>query len=298
MIPILTFSIIAFGLVFLAGIRDSARDPRLTVLLLFLLAVFPVLVAVLPKYGIFPSVARVTGGAGLPWGRIFLAIWAMGFAGTVGRLIWAILALQRWRGRSVEVARVAGVAVCEMERLHGPMAAGVFHRVIFVPTSWHTWTEEIRRVVLQHELAHHRRRDPLCRLLVELVLAVYWYHPLVHWMARRFVIQCEYACDTRVLRDGIDPKIYARVLCDFAEQRAFSPLALPMAEISALESRVTRMLKPARGHGGKVLLALGGVGVLAACSISMIDRKSEVHTPESRIETQLRFSANPFPGER
>ncbi len=298
MIPILTFSIIATALVFLAGMRDTARDPRLTVLLMCLLAVFPALVVLLPKFSIFPAAAGVVGDAGFPWGGILLGIWALGFAVAVGRLMWAVLALQRWRSRAVELTHVQGVAICELEGLRGPMAAGVFHPVIFVPTSWNAWTEEVRRVVLKHELAHHRRRDPLWRLLAELAQAVHWYHPLVRWMARRFIIQCEYACDALVLREGIDAKTYARVLCDFAEERASSPLALPMAESSSLESRVRRMLKPAGGNSGKVLLALGGLGVLAACSLSMIGREVGAHAPESQTEVQLRFSADPFPGER
>ena len=298
MIPIITFSIIAVGLVFLAGIRDTARDPRLTVLLLCLLAVFPALVVLLPKFEFFPAAASVSGNAGFPWGKILLGIWACGFALALGRLIRAVVALQRWRNRAVEVARVEGVAICELEGLRGPMAAGVFHRIIFVPTAWSAWPGEIRQVVLEHELAHHRRRDPLWRLLAELAQAVHWYHPLVRWMARRFIIQCEYACDALVLRQGIDAETYARVLCDFAEERAFSPLTLPMAQRSSLESRVRRMLKPTGGYSGKVLLALGGIGVLAACSLSMIGREASAHTPESEIETQLRFSADPFPGER
>ena len=297
MIPILIFSIIAAGLVFLAGRKDAARDPRLTVLLLVLLAAFPLLAAMLPKIGILPAATGTAGEAGFPWGRILLAVWALGFSLSMIRLARAALGLRRWRKCSVEVDRVAGVAVCELEDLRGPVAAGVFHPVVFVPASWRAWPEESRNVVLAHELAHHRRRDPLWRLLAELACAVHWYHPLIRWMARRFIMQCEYACDAMVLRGGIDAKAYARVLCDFAEERSFSPLALSMAETSSLESRVRRMLMPARGFNGRTLLAFGGLGLVAACSLSMIGREAENDAPVPAEEVQLRLTADPFPGE-
>lgn len=76
-------------------------------------------------------------------------------------------------------------------------------------------------------------------------------------MARRFMLQCEFACDAIVLEKGIDAKNYANVLCDFAEERSTSRLALSIAETSSLEARVRRRLVPASGFSNKALLALG-----------------------------------------
>jgi len=297
MISAITFSIISAGLVFLAGRKDAARDPRLTVLLLILSAAFPVLAALLPKIGVLPAAAYPAGEVGFPWWKLLLTVWALGFAVALARLLAAAGILQQWRRRAVEVGRVDGVAICELEGLRGPVAAGLFNRVVFVPSSWSTWTEESRRLVLEHELAHHRRRDPRWLLFAQLACAVHWYHPLVHWMARRFTLQCEFACDALVLRKGIDAKAYARLLCDFAEKRPSSPLALAMAETASLESRVSRMLRPACQVSGKVLLVLGGFGLLAACSLAMIGRESAKHAPLPAEEIRLRLTADPFPGE-
>ncbi len=297
MIPLITFSIIAAGLVFLAGRKDAARDPRLTVLLLALSAAFPLMLGTMPKFEILPATEGSAAEAGFSWGKALLATWAVGFSFSIARLGLAAMVLRRWKNRSVIVDRVANVEIRELQDLRSPMAAGVLNPVVFVPTSWREWPEESRRAVLEHELAHHRRRDPLWRLLVELVCAVHWYHPLVRWMARRFLMQCEYACDAMVLREGIDAKTYANVLCDFAEERSFSPLALPMAENSSLESRVMRMLKPAGTVGTAMVLALGGFGLLVACALSMIGREPGNAAPVPAAEVQLRLTADPFPGE-
>jgi hypothetical protein len=47
MIPLLLFPVLAAGVVWLAGRRDPARDPRLTTLSLCLLALFPLLMLLL-----------------------------------------------------------------------------------------------------------------------------------------------------------------------------------------------------------------------------------------------------------
>jgi len=297
MIPAITFSIVAAALVFLAGRKDMARDPRLTVALLVLSAAFPIIATMMPKLGILPAPGGMVGDAGFPIRNIFVGIWAVGFMMAAGRLIVAAMELRRWRKYSVEVDLVNGVKIYKLEGLRGPMAAGVFKPVVFVPASWSEWPEESRRVVLEHELAHHRRRDPLWRLLAELACAVHWYNPLVRWMVRRFKMQCEYACDEMVLGTGIDAKMYARVLCDYAEPRSLSPLAISLVERSALESRVRRMLMPARGSNVRALFMLGGLGLVAACSLAMIGEDAVKDAPVSAAEIQIRLTADPFPGE-
>lgn len=294
---VITFSIVAAGLVFLAGRKDAARDPRLTVLLLVLSAAFPLMLWVMPKLAVLPVAGGTAVAAGLPWGEVLLVVWALGFTLATARLAFAAVVLQRWRNHSVIVEHRGGVEIRELTGLQGPVAAGVFRPVVFVPSTWREWSEQSRRVVLEHELAHHRRRDPLWRLLVELACAVHWYQPLVRWMARRFILQCEYACDAMVLRDGVDAKTYAGVLCDFAEKRPFSPLALPMAETSSLESRVRQLLKPTGTLGAPALLALCGVGLIAACSLSIIDWERSTTAPVPSGEVRLRLTADPFPGE-
>lgn len=297
MIPALTFSIISAALVFLAGRKDAARDPRLTVLLLIMLGAFPLMAAVLPEIRVLPSHDGTVSTPGVSWIDYLPAIWAAGFVLAAIRLLHAIAVLHRWKKQAKEVDRIDGVAICELPGLQSPVAAGLWNPVIFVPASWHAWPAGHKRIVLAHELAHHTRRDPLWRLLAELACAVHWYHPLAHWMKRRFIMQCEYACDARVLDKGIDPKAYASVLCDFASQCSPSPLAPAMAETNSLESRVCRMLKPPGSFSARALTLLALLGVLTACSLSMLGRKHQNPAAIPAAEIELRWSANPFPAE-
>jgi len=146
-------------------------------------------------------------------------------------------------------------------------------------------------------MAHHHRRDPLWRLLAEIARAIHWYHPLVHWMARRLEMQCEFACDAAVLQKGADVKSYAGVLCDFATNRPLPALALAMASAHSLESRVVRMLSPSGVAGTSMLLVLACAGFGAACLLAIIGRGNGLPQGVSAEEVEIRWAANPFPAE-
>ena len=285
LIAILAFPFVAAALVLLAGRKDAARDPRLTLVLLALLVFLPLIGMALPKVEVLPA------AAGYPWMRILSGMWALGFLVALGRLAFAAMLISGWRKESEFLGEADGVTIRVLKGLRGPVAAGILRKTVFVPGDWEKWPEQSRRIVLAHELAHHRRRDPLWRFLVELVRAVHWWNPLVHWMVRRFVLQCECACDESVLRHGADARDYALVLCDCAEKDAGGTFALAMADGSFLETRVARILSRKSKCGRLVLAALVGIGIMAACGLAMLGRKAD------RTEVELRFSANPFPGE-
>ncbi|QTN33283.1 M56 family metallopeptidase [Akkermansiaceae bacterium] len=291
MIATLAFSLIAAGLVLLAGRRDAARDPRLTLFLLILMALLPVMAASLPKVGLLP--AANPSVAHFPWGKILIAVWVAGSAIFLARLAIAAAGLARWRNRSVMVDVIDGVQILEVDGLRGPVASGVLRKAVFVPQGWADWNASERGIVLRHELSHHERRDPLWRLCAELARAALWWNPLAHWMANRFHLQCEFACDEAVVREGTDAKTYARLLCGVADKQLHAPLALAMANPSSLQRRVVRMLTPCPRSGIFALAILGTLGAGAAFALSVAGPKA---FPASEVE--LRLSADPFPGEK
>ena len=295
MIAMLLFSVVCVLLVLAAGRGDAARDPRFTGLLLVMLTLFP-LSLWLPKVAVVP-VGDVAGVAsGFPWRSWLGGIWAMGAAIRALRLGLAVRALSGWRGRSRRVGWENGVEVRSLEGLAGPVASGVLRSVIFVPSGWSFWSEETRKMILEHELAHHRRRDPLWRWIAEIACIIHGGNPLVVWISRRMTMQSEYACDALVLRNGMRPDAYARLLCDFAQDRSPSGPVLAMALRSSLEFRVRRMMKPQRDRGSAPLLVLIVLGVLAGGGLALIGLTAGSDDAVLREDAELRGSANPFPG--
>ena len=296
MIAMLIFSGVAAVLVYLAGRNDKACDPRLTVLALVLLAVFPVLLVFLPKFAVLPARVATVGSSGFPWMDALLLLWGAGFLTMALRLGCAAWGISKWRRNSSLLERVDGVEIRRLPGLKGPVAAGVIRPVVFVPEEWNGWSDETRRIVLDHELAHHRRCDPLWRWIAGVACVVNGGNPLVIWMVRRLTIQCEFACDAMVLQKGVAVRAYANLLCDFAESQPPSGPMLAMATSSTLESRVRRLLNPHPPKGTAGLMVLSVLILTLAAALPMLGPGEIAPAPVSRDEVRTRWAADPFPG--
>lgn len=293
------FPLVAAAAVWLAGRRDAACDPRLTNVALVAVLVFPWVAQWVPKVWELPGGAvAAAGGAAPAWlgglGSLLAGVWLLGAGVGVARILLAARALRGWRADSRLLGMYRGVEVRELARLGGPVAAGVLRRMILVPAAWHGWSESERTMVLLHEHAHHQRRDPLWRLVGEVVVALHWYHPLVRWMQKRWIAQCEYACDARVVSNGVAASKYAGLLCDLASSGGGRQLGLAMASREGLETRVRRLMgtPPQRRRTTVVLGVLGFLGVALMLALCGAPGRPVALDPES----QLRWSANPFPG--
>jgi beta-lactamase regulating signal transducer with metallopeptidase domain len=293
---VLLFSLLAAGLVWLAGRKDDARDPRLTLWVLLLLAGFPLL-SVLPKVeveGLPADPAVFTRW--LPW------IWAAGALLFSLRLVVALAQLIRWRHRSTPVTD-PGYAIHRPEirvlpGLQGPIATGVFRPLILVPETWNQWPPSLKQTVIAHETAHHQRHDPLWRAVAAITCTLHWFNPLVWWMSSRLADQCEYACDERVVEEGIQPGDYARNLCDAASVCRAPATTLAMAHRPGLESRIRRMMSAP----GVVSRRAPILAITAACTcaagLAMVERKPSDWIPAIPAdEIQTRLRANPFPAD-
>jgi TonB family protein len=126
------------------------------------------------------------------------------------------------------------------------MTWGVLRHTVLLPSVAENWTEERRRLVLAHELAHVKRRDGVTQILVQLVSAAYWFHPLVWYAAHRIRVEREHACDDHVLRLGAAAPDYAEHLVQITRcirsDRSLSFAAVSMAQPSELETRVVSIL--------------------------------------------------------
>lgn len=290
MIALLIFSLFAFGVVAFAGRKDQALDPKLTTAVLLLLAAFPLFIQAMPKVAVFPQSAV----AGRGWAMAVLAVWTIGFLVSVVRLCWTSLIVARWRKRSVDHGNVEDIEIRLLPSIRSPMAAGVFRKIIFLPVDWSDWEERKREWALAHEISHHHRKDPLRRWIAGFAVAVNWFNPLVRWIVRRLLIQCEYACDEAVLKQGGDRKSYASLLCDLAEEKPPKGGALAMSERSGLESRVRRIMLRRDSEEGKTTSCLILFSVSMAGLLSILG--AEQIADYTRQEIDWRRTADPFPG--
>ena len=62
-------------------------------------------------------------------------------------------------------------------------------------------TDEDRELVIMHEMSHLKRGDEVYRMLGYLILAAYWFNPLV-WLAYHFLCKdIEMAADEKVINE-------------------------------------------------------------------------------------------------
>lgn len=136
-----------------------------------------------------------------------------------------------------------------------PFLIGIRKPRIVLPNL--AFTEEDLVCIFTHELTHWKRRDPEVKLLVLLIQAVYWFHPLVYLFRREMERFCELSCDQqlsffmsmdarnhycklllRTLKDttNFKPKLYAA----FSDKRQWSQR---IKVITSASSRKSGMAK-------------------------------------------------------
>jgi beta-lactamase regulating signal transducer with metallopeptidase domain/HEAT repeat protein len=169
------------------------------------------------------------------------------------------------------------------DRIEMAFACRAFSPTVVLPTSAESWTDDRRRAVLFHELAHVKRHDLLGHTLGRVACALYWFHPLVWTAAKKLRAESERACDDLVLSCGAKPSEYAQHLLDMVTsvRRHGAPvMALPMARKKEFEGRMLAILDPAvrRAAPGKLQSATV-VASLAVLSLTVAAVSPATATP-------------------
>ena len=199
---------------------------------------------------------------------IMAAIWLAGALFVLLRLAvgtWRVTRLARegdrvedgqWLSLTQRLANRLGVTrpltLLRGERLAVPVTWGIVYPAVLLPQDSDEWTEERKRFVLVHEMAHVKRFDALTQLVAQLAVAVFWFDPLVWFAAHKMRVEREHACDDYVLRDGTTPSLYAGELLEMVrsigtpthDRAAPAFAALAMARRSEFEGRMLSILDP------------------------------------------------------
>lgn len=110
----------------------------------------------------------------------------------------------------------AGVQLRQSSTIATPATVGWRRPTILLPARWRDWSDDERKVVLAHELAHIAARDYRSWLIARLAVAVHFYHPLVHWLAGRLQMEQELAADALAVRLVGDRQSYLHSLASLA----------------------------------------------------------------------------------
>jgi beta-lactamase regulating signal transducer with metallopeptidase domain len=160
-------------------------------------------------FSAIPLPVRISTASGKTWTTPGLMIaattWAIGTAVMIARLI---VRVRIERSDDAATSFLAdGVPVRFSASRRVPAVEGILRPRICLPVELErVLTRDELDAVLLHELRHAKRRDNLIRLLHEVSVCLFWFHPLVWMTGARLALYRELSCDESVMRraDGRD----------------------------------------------------------------------------------------------
>lgn len=169
---------------------------------------------------------------------VLSAVWLTGTAAMLIYTLVSYFCIRRRIGEAVECDR--NILICD--RISSPFILGVFRPRIYLPSSMN---ENDMKYVIAHERAHLSRLDHLWKPVGFLLLAVYWFNPIM-WMA--YILLCkdiELACDEKVIgklgNDFKKPYSEALINCSIP-RRMVSACPVAFGEVGVKE-RIRNIMK-------------------------------------------------------
>ncbi len=167
-------------------------------------------------------------------------------AGMLAVCLYGLVSYGRLKRKMSDAVLLSG-NIFQSEKTESPFILGFYRPKIYLPFSL---SDTDRENVIAHETAHIKRKDHIIKPLAFLLLAVYWFNPLV---LVSYVLLCrdiELACDEKVIRDLSEDsrKVYAKSLLDCAVKRksiAACPLAFGEVGVKTRIKGVMNYKKPA-----------------------------------------------------
>ncbi|WP_317201160.1 M23/M56 family metallopeptidase [Janthinobacterium sp.] len=255
-------------------------------------ASLPVMAPLAAVVGAPPALAGVDWLAGLP--MLWLPLYAAGLVLACLRLerarrLWRVLlAASRPLGErelsrhpAFDAAQLAemrarGLAVRQTEAAVSPMLAGLLKPCLLLPRHLDDFSVAQQQMIIEHELTHWRRGDPLWQALALLLQTALWFNPALRWLGTRLSWAQELSCDRQVLagRPAQQRQHYAAALVQQLKVQAAAGQPLVEAGLAFGASSGATMLErvklmrqagAARLSGaGQCALAAGMTALLAA----------------------------------
>lgn len=159
--------------------------------------------------------------------------------------------------RQLQIGRE--VKVFESQRITSALTFGFVKPLIALPIGFFTSlpADQIEAVLL-HELYHIKHKDYLINLLTMTFEVIFFYHPLMWWLAKNIRNERENRCDDQVTQIT-DKQVYAHALLNMESYRQSMNYAIPFSnKQSNLKMRIMRIFeqKPEQNIGLKPFLSL------------------------------------------
>jgi hypothetical protein len=183
-----------------------------------------------------------------------------------------------------------------------PATFGVRRPSVLLPPVFLAMARERQEAVALHELLHARRADWLVLLLEDVLRAVLFFHPAVHWLVSDVRLAREQAVDAAVVRRLGGREAYLESLVEVARSAAHARAvpAAPFLRESHLRERVDLLLKEVPmsrlrtlAHVGLTAAAIVLAVSWAASAVPLQTTKPAAPQPGIEISDQVKAPAEP-----
>jgi TonB family protein len=224
---------------------------------------------------------------GFPLASLILVALVGGMGLRLGWLGLGLAKLTRYRQiagrieplpRSIrEIAARLGVApeFRLSEEIQGPVTFGLWRPVILLPPHFAGMDADHQQAIASHELLHVVRRDWILNLAEEIVLAGFWFHPVVWWLVGRIRLSREQVVDRQVVEMTGARKPYLCALVEVAAGAGASRAAAVPTFLneSQLAERIRTLVKEDFMSKQRIGITLAAVIVLTLLAGFAIIRK-------------------------
>ena len=241
------------------------------------------------------------------WSLILAVIW---IAGCAGMFLYALISyiLLRRRVATATLMKdseegsstytVSPSRILQSENVSSPFVFGLIRPRIYLP---YNVDDDSLQYIIAHEKAHISRLDHWWKFLGFLLLAVYWFNPLM-WAA--YILLCrdiEAACDEKVINgmEKEDRQAYSTALLNSSmsiSHRRIAACPLAFGEVS-VKSRIKNVMNYRKPVFWIIVAASVGCAVLAVCFLTnpktkgSADTGSLTGTPGQTLKTSNIFDA-------
>lgn len=229
------------------------------------------------------------GGSGPFWGSLLLLLWLAGAMLSLGSIARQWLSARRLTASATPQVSDSLTQACQQEaerlavrrpprlrlspRVDSPLLAGIWRPAIVLPAHLDAFDAPEVRLMIAHELAHHRRRDLAWNWLPTIVRVLFFFHPLVWLLVRRWSEAQEAACDELLIQKRLaQPVEYGRLLLKLAAReplptRSALATAGVLGAFRNLERRVTAMSRVRPYSFRRLALAASVFALIAASGL-------------------------------
>lgn len=241
------------------------------------------------------------------WVAVTLIMWFAGVIVVAARDLWAMIALRHLaRGSAVDAELTAMAAPTARDlgitrairfvltdHTDVPLTWGVLRPIVAFPAEATEWSDQRRRHVLLHELAHVTRYDAVTHAVADIACAVFWFNPLAWYAAREMRRERERACDDCVIMHGAAASSYAHdllALATSADPGAYRA-ALAFVRKPPIEARLSALLDTGldrRALGRRQIAIMAGAAALVVAPVAAIrtaDARPTQATPPATVQS-------------